>query len=134
MNKRFGVYVSLWLLCLGIIIALTGPLSGQTIISGDITGTVTDPTGATLPNAAVTLTSADSGSMQTVTTDSTGGFRFPLLRPGVYKLQVAAPGFASVTQTVTAVVGQVVLANVKVSLKGTSELIEVTGDLQSQAN
>jgi hypothetical protein len=127
MNKRFGVYVSLWLLCLGIIIALTGSLSGQTIISGDITGTVTDPTGATLPNAAVTLTSADSGSMQTVTTDSTGGFRFPLLRPGVYKLQVAAPGFASVTQTVTAVVGQVVLANVKVSVKGTSELIEVTG-------
>jgi hypothetical protein len=108
-------------------IALTGSLSGQTIISGDITGTVTDPTGATLPNAAVTLTSADSGSIQTVTTDSTGGFRFPLLRPGVYKLQVAAPGFAAVTQTVTAVVGQVVLANVRVSLKGTSELVEVTG-------
>jgi hypothetical protein len=127
MNKRFSVYVSLWLLCLGIAIAMTGFLSAQTIISGDITGTVTDPTGATVPNAAVTLTSADSGSIQTVTTDSTGSFRFPLLRPGVYKLQVAAPGFAAVTQTVTAVVGQVVLANVKVSLKGTSELVEVTG-------
>src|SRR4029077_12990041 len=118
MNKRFSVYVSLWLLCLGIMIALTGSLSGQTIISGDITGTVTDPTGATLPNAAVTLTSADSGSIQTVTTDSTGGFRFPLLRPGVYKLQVAAPGFAAVTQTVTAGGGPSFVAQVKMSLKG----------------
>ncbi len=77
MHKRFSVYVSLWLLCLGIMIALTASLSGQTIISGDITGTVTDPTGATVPNAGVTLTSADSGLIQTVTTDSTGvsGFR-----------------------------------------------------------
>src|SRR5438309_2530088 len=127
MNRHVSVYVSLWLLCLGIMIALTASSSAQTIISGDIAGTVTDPTGAALPNATVTLTSADSGAVQTVTTDSTGNFRFPLLRPGAYRLQVAATGFAAVTQTVNAVVGQVVSANVRVSLKGTSELVEVTG-------
>ena len=127
MNRQISVYVSLWLLCLGIMIALTASSSAQTIISGDIAGTVTDPTGAALPNATVTLTSLDSGAVQTVTTDSTGNFRFPLLRPGAYRLQVAAPGFAAVTQTVNAVVGQVVSANVRVSLKGTSELVEVTG-------
>jgi len=127
MNRQISVYVSLWLLCLGIMIALTASSSAQTIISGDIAGTVTDPTGAALPNATVTLTSLDSGAVQTVTTDSTGNFRFPLLRPGAYRLQVAATGFAAVTQTVNAVVGQVVSANVRVSLKGTSELVEVTG-------
>jgi Carboxypeptidase regulatory-like domain len=127
MNKQFSVYVSLWLLCLGIMIALTASSSAQTIISGDIAGTATDPTGAALPNATVTLTSLDSGAVQTVTTDSTGNFRFPLLRPGAYRLQVAATGFAAVTQIVNAVVGQVVSANVRVSLKGTSELVEVTG-------
>ncbi|PYX24146.1 MAG: hypothetical protein DMG82_09575, partial [Acidobacteria bacterium] len=127
MNRQISVYVSLWLLCLGIMIALTASSSAQTIISGDIAGTVTDPTGAALPNSTVTLTSLDSGAVQTVTTDSTGNFRFPLLRPGAYRLQVAATGFAAVTQTVNAVVGQVVSANVRVSLKGTSELVEVTG-------
>src|ERR1700741_3192283 len=127
MNKQFSVYVSLWLLCLGIMIALTASSSAQTIISGDIAGTATDPTVAALPNATVTLTSLDSGAVETVTTDSTGNFRFPLLRPGAYRVQVAATGFAAVTQIVKAVVGQVVSANVKVSLKGTSELVEVTG-------
>ena len=92
MNRQISVYVSLWLLCLGIMIALTASSSAQTIISGDIAGTVTDPTGAALPNATVTLTSLDSGAVQTVTTDSTGNFRFPLLRPGAYRLQVAATG------------------------------------------
>jgi hypothetical protein len=127
MKKRFRISVVQCLLCLGMTMMLAGSLSAQTIISGDITGTVTDPTGAAVANAVVTLTSVDSGAVQTVTTDSTGGFRFPLLRPGVYKLQVTAPGFAPVSQTVTAAVGQIVSANVKVSVKGTSELVEVTG-------
>jgi hypothetical protein len=108
-------------------IALATTISAQTIISGDIAGNVTDPTGAALASATVTLSSLDSGAVQTVPTDSTGSFRFPLLRPGAYRLQVAAPGFAPMTQTVTAVVGQVVSANVRVSLKGTSEVVEVTG-------
>ena len=127
MNKPYSACLPLWLLCLAMIAGLSVSLSAQTIISGDIAGTVTDPTSAAVANAAVTLTSSESGAVQTVNTNSTGGFRFPLLRPGNYKLQVSAPGFAPVTQAVTAVVGQVVSANVKVSVKGTSEVVEVTG-------
>src|ERR1700745_3907453 len=101
--------------------------SAQTIISGDIAGAVTDPTNAAVAGATVTLTSVESGTVETTTTSATGMFRFPLLRPGTYKLQVNAPGFASVSETVTALVGQVVAANVRVSVKGTSEVVEVTG-------
>jgi len=101
--------------------------SAQTVISGDIAGTVTDPTGAAVAGATVTLTSVESGSVQTLATSATGSFRFPLLRPGTYKLQVNAQGFASVTQIATAMVGQIVSADVKVALKGTSEVVEVTG-------
>jgi hypothetical protein len=101
--------------------------SAQTIISGDIAGTVTDPTDAAVAGATVTLKSVESGTVETTTTSATGMFRFPLLRPGTYKLQVNAPGFASVSETVTALVGQVVAANVRVSVKGTSEVVEVTG-------
>jgi len=128
MKKRLGVYWSPWLLCMGMIFVLTCSLvSAQTIISGDIAGNVTDPTGAAVADAVVTLTSLESGSVQSVKTDNSGSFRFPLLRPGEYKLDVAAPGFASVAQRVTAAVGKVVSANVKVSVKGTSETVEVTG-------
>jgi hypothetical protein len=102
-------------------------LSAQTIISGDIAGNVSDPTGATVADAMVTLTSLESGAVQSIKTDNSGSFRFPLLQPGEYRLEVAAAGFATVTQKVTAAVGQVVSANVKVSVKGTSELVEVNG-------
>jgi Carboxypeptidase regulatory-like domain/TonB-dependent Receptor Plug Domain len=128
MNKRFSVYLSPRLLCMGMIVVLScSLLSAQTIISGDIAGNVSDPTGAAVADAMVTLSSLESGATQSVKTDGTGNFRFPLLRPGEYRLEVAAPGFATVTQKVTAAVGQVVSANVKVSVKGTSELVEVTG-------
>ena len=85
MKKQFRICWSQLLLCLGMMVVLTGSLSAQTIISGDITGTVTDPTGAAVAGAVVTLTSVESGAIQSVTTDSTGGFRFPLLRPGAYR-------------------------------------------------
>jgi hypothetical protein len=126
MKRQFRIGWSPLLLCLGTMVMLTGSLA-QTIISGDITGVVTDPTGAILTNARVTLTSLESGAIQTVKTDSTGGFRFPLLRPSDYRLEVTAHGFESVSQKVTAAIGQVVPANMKVSVKGTSELVEVSG-------
>src|SRR5262252_3166273 len=119
-------------LCL-LLIACTGATmindlaSAQTVISGDISGTVTDPSGAGVAGAIVTLTSEESGSVQTLTTSATGSFRFPLLRPGAYKLQVNARSFAPVTQIATALVGQIVSADVKVAIKGTSEIVEVTG-------
>lgn len=120
------------ILCLSLIACTSATLmidfvSAQTIISGDIAGTVTDPTDAAVAGATVTLTSGESGSVQTVVTNTTGVFRFPLLRPGAYKLQVNAPGFTSVSEPVTALVGQVVAANVRVSVKGTSEVVEVKG-------
>ena len=120
------------ILCLSLIACTSATLlidlaSAQTIISGDIVGTVTDPTGAAVARATVILTSDESGSVQTAMTSTTGSFRFPLLRPGAYKLQVNAPGFAPVSQIATAVVGQIVSADVKVAIKGTSQVVEVTG-------
>src|SRR5579871_1336823 len=88
------------LLCLGAVLALvlaTSAAFAQSIISGEITGSVTDPTGAVVANATVTLNSKEMGTTQTVTTNATGGFRFPLLRPGVYTVTVSAAGFSNAT-------------------------------------
>lgn len=130
MNKRLGVQVSLWLLCLGIVLALvltTSAAFAQSIISGEITGVVTDSTGAVLPNATVTLNSKEMGTTQTVTTNAAGDYRFPLLRPGVYTVSVKATGFSSAAEDVTVGVGQVTTASMQLRVGAPSETIEVTG-------
>src|ERR1700732_5034797 len=88
-SLRFAAFVVAITICL--LLAQAG--SAQSIISGEITGTVTDSTHAVVPNATVTLTSTESGFSATTTTSSSGTFRFPLLRPGNYTLTVTANSF-----------------------------------------
>jgi len=99
----------------------------QSIISGEITGVVTDSANAIVPNATVTLTSKEMGTTQTVTTNTAGGFRFPLLRPGVYTVTVKATGFSVATEDVTVGVGQVTNASLQLRVGAISETIEVSG-------
>lgn len=75
--------------------ALSAQITSQ---SGAITGTVTDQTGATIPNAKVTLNSPH-GTSSTQTTGSAGDFTFPLLDPGTYSVVVLATGFSTATYT-----------------------------------
>jgi len=67
---------------------------GQTT---SISGVVTDPSGAVLPNANITVTNTQTGLSRTDTSDSQGRFTIPQLPPGVYSLKATAPGFAEMT-------------------------------------
>jgi Carboxypeptidase regulatory-like domain len=58
-----------------------------------LTGTVTDPSGAAIPNVTVTLTSNATGQTRTATTGTDGSYKFTLLQPGDYKVRFAASGF-----------------------------------------
>src|SRR5262250_2277046 len=118
------------LLCLGIVLALaltTSVVFAQSLISGEITGVVTDSTGAVVPNATVTLKSKEMGTTQTVTTNAAGDLRFPLLRPGIYTVTVKATGFSVATEDVTVGVGQVTTASLQLRVGTASETIEVSG-------
>lgn len=53
------------------------PATAQSLTTGDITGTVTDPSGAVVPNAQVMLKNLDSGTTQTRNTNAQGVYRFP---------------------------------------------------------
>jgi hypothetical protein len=71
-----------------------------------LAGVVKDPSGATIPNVSVTLTSAATAQVRTASTGADGGYRFTLLPPGQYKVKFAATGFKtaeveSVTLAVT---------------------------------
>src|SRR4051812_44260643 len=60
--------------------------------SGAVTGTITDQSGAAVPNATVTLIS-ELGAASRKTTGNDGSYTFPLLPPGTYSLAVEASGF-----------------------------------------
>ena len=68
-------------------------LMAQSAGTSALTGTVTDPSGAAIPNVAVTITSNDTGQSRTASTGSDGNYKFSLLPPGNYKVLFSASGF-----------------------------------------
>jgi outer membrane receptor protein involved in Fe transport len=77
-----------------IIGATTHPVAAQ-VLYGSVVGTVTDPSGATIPNAAVTLTSKVTGVNRAEKTDEGGRYSFVNVLPGAYDVTVTASGFRS---------------------------------------
>ena len=79
-----------------LLIASFSILNAQTAGTGALTGTVTDASGAAIPNATVTATSNDTGQVRTTPTEASGTYRFSLLPPGDYKVSFSADGFRAV--------------------------------------
>lgn len=94
--------------------------------TGQITGVVSDPTGAVIPNASVTITNQSTNQTQTATTSDDGVYRFVLLQPAVYTVKVLSTGFAEQTQDVQVQVGRTLDANFTLGAAGTSATVEVT--------
>src|ERR1700722_7750088 len=116
--------IVIWLLVSASLI--TPPAFGQSLISGDIAGTITDPSHAVVPNATVGLTSMDEGSAQTTNTNGTGYYRFSLLKPGKYKVTAKVPGFSAVETVATVAVGQTTTTDISLSMTGSSVTVEVS--------
>jgi hypothetical protein len=104
--------------------------------TGSITGTVTDPSGAVVSGAKVTLTNEGTGTSLSTTTGADGVYEFSPVRIGTYKLDLSAGGFKKEIQTHVVVdVSARVPANFKLQPGAVSETVEVTSAapvLQSQ--
>ena len=114
-------------LALLLTVALSAAAFGQSLTTGNITGTVTDASGAVVPGATVNLKGLDNGSTASTTTNSTGSYSFGLLRPGNYQLTVKQSGFGELTESLVVELGQTSTVNLKLSVNKTSETIEVSG-------
>ena len=115
--------------CVSVVPTLLAPAAyGQTTISGDIAGTVLDPTGAAVNQASVVVTNTGDGSRNTATTTASGAYRIPLLKPGTYRIEVKAAGFKTNAETVIVTTGNVTGGDVKLTLGEASTVIEVTDE------
>src|SRR5216683_3878843 len=111
------------------ILALSVIAFGQSTLTGGISGKVTDPQGASIPNAAITATNAGTNKEATATSDNDGGFRVVNLDPGTYTLKVTVAGFADfVQEKIVVEVGQVTNINVPLGVAGTTATVEVTAE------
>ena len=112
------------LLCLFV---LCSAVSAQSIsVSGDIRGTITDPSGALLSKVKVTVGDASTSFQRAVDSDATGQFRFVGLPPGRYELSVQLNGFATeIRKDIDVAVGKSVVADFQMEVSATTVQVEV---------
>ena len=97
--------------------------------SGRVRGSVTDPQGAFLPGATVTLTNPETGRSQTTTTDAAGAYNFDVVQRGHYKIQAEQKGFKVATAEFTLEVSQVREVNLQLQVGQSSETVDVSAEV-----
>ncbi len=98
--------------------------------SGEIRGTVTDPTGGTVPKATVTAEDSAKGIRRTAVTETDGGYRLTGLPPSSYSVTVETSGFQrEIRKEVVVNVGQILILDFHLQLASATAHVEVTGEL-----
>src|SRR5579862_4684412 len=102
------------------------PAYGQaTTAAGTIQGTITDPSGAVIPSATVTITNQQTGASAKTTTNASGYYTSGPLIPGTYVIAVNHPGFAAVKATATVQIGNVTNGDLHLAVGSTTQVLEV---------
>jgi len=125
-------------IAIALLVVLTAPggaaVRAQTE-TGQITGTVTDPTGAVIAGATVIVRSPDTGAERTVTTTGEGLYTVANLQPGLYEVSVTAAGFTEQRLRAQVVVGQPTGLDAQLGVGGSvGEVNVVAGEEGVQVN
>ena len=107
---------------------LSDKLNAQTTTSGGLTGVITDPSGAVVPDARVEIRDNAKGTLQSTKTDRGGVCQFSFLAPGKYTLTVMHDGFRDEKRVVTVVLGPAVTVEVTLEIAKESTTVKVTGE------
>jgi hypothetical protein len=103
--------------------------------AGTVSGTITDPNGAVVPGATVTITNTATNQSYTTTSGNDGRFRSPSLTTGNYSVKVSAPGFKQYLLTNVAAGGnRTAHANVSLEVGGVQETVTVTASAETLSN
>ncbi len=116
--------------CLGIltlVILLASPMLQAQVITADIIGTVTDPSGAVMPGVTVTVRNGATGLVQTAVTDNTGTCVIRMLPPGKYSIKAELQGFKTATiAEVNLAIGDRLRQDMRLEIGSLQESVEVT--------
>ena len=106
---------------------LLSSISAHAQSTSSLRGTVTDPSGAVIPDAVVTISSAENGAIRRNSTDANGEYSFLQVLPGTYKLTVEKTGFATMTRgDVKLLVNTPATLNLTMAISATGEVVNVT--------
>src|SRR5579864_6837879 len=114
----------------GLLLCASGSLrlSAQTSTSGGLTGVVTDPGRAVVPDAVVELRDGTKGTIQSAITDSYGVYRFFFLAPGRYSLTVSHVSFQTESREVNVLLGPPVTVNFTLEIAKENTTVKVTAE------
>ncbi len=127
MTKNFSIKF-IALIAIGLALGF-GQVFAQSTVTGGISGRVTDPQGAIVPNASVTITNNGTNSVVTVNANDDGGYRASNLQPGTYRVETTVSGFAPAkADNIIVEVGQTTTVDIPLTIGTATAEVEVTGE------
>jgi Carboxypeptidase regulatory-like domain len=125
MRRKFSI-VSFIVPCL--VLCFVDYLSAQTTTSGGLTGVVSDPSHAVVPDAVVELTDNNKGTIHPAKTDSYGVYRYYFLAPGRYTVIVSHEGFRTESRELNVQLGPPGTMNFALEIAQENTAVKVTGE------
>lgn len=123
MLRTFFVLV----LSVSLSVILVTKAAAQSITSGDITGTITDPSAARVPDASISVTNVNTNATQSTKTSQDGTYRFAFLPQGKYNVSVKATGFQpQQVNNIVVTAGQPTTADIKLQVAAANQTVEVS--------
>src|SRR5262245_53819017 len=107
------------------LVAWAGPSRAQSVFA-TLVGQVTDPSGAVVPGATVTVSNLRTGAQRIVTTDDVGSYQVPNLDAGDYRVEVTLAGFSNNSRQITLLARQTARADAQLAAGGQTEQVLVT--------
>jgi len=114
--------------CLLAILTIQSALAQTTISTGSIQGVVTDPSGAVLRGAKVTILNKANGQSVSAVTNDAGAYVSGAIAPGLYEVRVESTGFKTTVQPVNVQLNTTSTANAKLSLGDSNQVVEVQAE------
>jgi hypothetical protein len=126
-SRSSARFLVLALVALSALLLSSVAFGQTTVATGSIQGSVTDPTGAVISGARVTITHKSTGQVITTSTNSAGAYTSGSLIPGDYVVRVEAKGFSTTETQLVIQVGVTATGNVKLQVGQGSTVVEVQG-------
>src|SRR5580700_7264456 len=128
-HKRASTKIACILFALVALVMLSSVRVYAQVSGAMMTGTVSDSSGAVIPNGRLSIQNVATGQARVVTADSAGFYSAPNLQPGSYDVTVTAPGFSTeVRSGITLTVGAQQVLNITMKIGQVSEKVQVTGE------